>query len=58
MKRRVGVWLVGVYGNVGTCVVAGTAAIARGLMDTTGLVTAASPFDQLELAALDSHRFS
>jgi myo-inositol-1-phosphate synthase len=37
--RRVGVWLVGAYGNVATCVVAGAAGIARGALDTTGLVT-------------------
>jgi myo-inositol-1-phosphate synthase len=43
VKRRVGVWTIGAYGNVATCAVAGTAAIARGLLDTTGLVTEA-PF--------------
>lgn len=43
MKRRVGIWIIGAYGNVATCAIAGAAAIARGLLDTTGLVTEA-PF--------------
>jgi myo-inositol-1-phosphate synthase len=43
VKRRVGVWIIGAYGNVATCAIAGAAAIARGLLDTTGLVTEA-PF--------------
>lgn len=52
MKRRVGVWLIGAYGNVATCVVAGAAAIARGLFDTTGLVTETPLLAGLPLAPL------
>ncbi len=50
--RRVGVWIVGAYGNVGTLAVAGAAAIRRGLRDTTGLVTATSAFDGLDLVGV------
>ena len=39
MSRRVGVWIAGAYGNVGTFVVAGAAALRRGLTSTVGLVT-------------------
>jgi myo-inositol-1-phosphate synthase len=54
VKRRVGVWLVGAYGNVATCVVAGAAAIVRGLADTTGLVTETPLLTGLPLAGLDA----
>ena len=39
MKRKLGVWIVGARGNVATCAIAGTAAILRGVLDRTGLVT-------------------
>ncbi len=54
MKRRLGVWLVGAYGNVATCVVAGAAAVARGLFDTTGLVTETPLLAGLPFAPLDA----
>jgi myo-inositol-1-phosphate synthase len=49
-SRRVGLWLVGGFGGVGGTTALGLAALARGLTDTTGLVTAlprfsAVPFD-------------
>jgi len=53
MKRRTGVWLIGAYGNVATCVVAGAAAIRRGLFDTTGLVTETPLLAGLDFAKLD-----
>ncbi len=49
MARRVGIWLVGAFGGVGTTVTFGLAAMARGLADRTGLVTALSPFRDLPL---------
>jgi myo-inositol-1-phosphate synthase len=48
-ERRVGLWLIGACGGVGTTVALGTAALRRGLMDTTGLVTALPPFAKLDL---------
>jgi myo-inositol-1-phosphate synthase len=44
--------MIGAHGNVGTCVVAGAAGIARGLFDHTGLVTGAPEFDRLGLAPM------
>ena len=38
-----GVWLVGAAGHVGTCTLAGWAAVGAGLIPPTGLVTAAGP---------------
>ena len=54
MKRRLGVWLIGAYGNVATCVVAGAAAVARGLVGTTGLVTETPLLGGLPLAPIDA----
>jgi len=54
VKRRVGVWLIGAYGNVATCVVAGAAAIVRRLTGTTGLVTETPLLGGLPLAGIDT----
>jgi myo-inositol-1-phosphate synthase len=48
-KRRVGLWLVGACGGVGTTATLGLAALRRGLTDTTSLVTALPLFDGLDL---------
>jgi myo-inositol-1-phosphate synthase len=48
-KRRVGLWLVGACGGVGTTATLGLAALARGLIDTTSLVTALPLFAGLDL---------
>jgi myo-inositol-1-phosphate synthase len=48
-RRRVGLWLVGAFGGVGTTITLGLAAIARGLVDRTGLVTGLPLFDGLDL---------
>ncbi|HEV3168079.1 MAG TPA: inositol-3-phosphate synthase [Isosphaeraceae bacterium] len=48
-RRRVGLWLVGAFGGVGTTMTLGLARMARGLAPTTGLVTALPLFDGLEL---------
>ena len=37
--HRVGLWLVGAFGGVGTAITVGLAAMKRGLADRTGLVT-------------------
>jgi myo-inositol-1-phosphate synthase len=51
---RLGVWLVGAHGNVALCAVAGTRALARGLLpDDAGLVTEGEEFRSLGLAPLE-----
>lgn len=50
-KRRVGLWLIGACGGVGATTALGLAALAHGRTDTTGLLTALSPFSQLDLDA-------
>ncbi len=52
-RRRVGLWLVGAFGGVGTTITLGLAALARGLTDRTGLVTALPPFRDLGLVEPD-----
>ena len=49
-RRRVGLWLVGAFGGVGTTITLGLAAMARGLADRTGLVSDLPPFRNLTLA--------
>jgi myo-inositol-1-phosphate synthase len=48
-ERRVGLWLIGACGGVGATAALGLAALRRGLMDTTGLVTALPLFAGLDL---------
>jgi myo-inositol-1-phosphate synthase len=48
-RRRVGLWLVGAFGGVGTTITLGLAAMARGLTPRTGLVTALPLFEGLDL---------
>ena len=38
-RQRVGLWLVGAFGGVGTTITLGLTAMARGLADRTGLVS-------------------
>jgi myo-inositol-1-phosphate synthase len=47
--RRVGLWLIGACGGVGTTATLGVAALRRGLIDTTSLVTALPMFEGLKL---------
>lgn len=48
-RRRVGLWLIGAFGGVGTTITLGLSAIARGLSPTTGLTTALPLFEGLNL---------
>lgn len=48
-SRRVGLWLVGACGGVGTTATLGLAALARNLTDTTSLVTALPLFHGVDL---------
>jgi myo-inositol-1-phosphate synthase len=47
--RRVGLWLIGAFGGVGSTVALGLAALARKLTPTTGLVTALPACQKLHL---------
>jgi myo-inositol-1-phosphate synthase len=48
-ERRVGLWLIGAFGGVGTTAALGLAALRRNLTDTTSLVTALPLFQGLDL---------
>ena len=48
-RRRVGLWLIGAFGGVGTTITLGLSAMARGLSDRTGLVSELPLFDGLNL---------
>lgn len=48
-ERRVGLWLIGAAGGIGATVALGLAAWRRGLIETTGLVTAHPDFAALDL---------
>jgi myo-inositol-1-phosphate synthase len=48
-ERRVGLWLIGAFGGVGTTVAMGMGALRRGLFDNTSLVTALPLFDGMDL---------
>ena len=47
--RRVGLWLIGAFGGVGSTVALGLAALARKLTSPTGLVTALPVCEGLDL---------
>lgn len=48
-RHRVGLWLIGAFGGVGTTITLGLSAMARGLADRTGLVTDLPMFGGLPL---------
>jgi myo-inositol-1-phosphate synthase len=48
-QRRVGLWLIGACGGVGSTTALGLAALARGLTPSTGVVTALPRFASLDL---------
>ncbi len=48
-RHRVGLWLVGAFGGVGTTITLGLSAMARGLADRTGLVSELPMFRGLSL---------
>jgi myo-inositol-1-phosphate synthase len=53
-KRRVGLWLIGGFGGVATTVALGLAALRRGVMDSTSLVTALPLFGGFDLDQPDA----
>jgi myo-inositol-1-phosphate synthase len=48
-ERRLGLWLIGAFGGVGTTAVLGLSALRRGLIDGTSLVTALPLFEGIDL---------
>jgi myo-inositol-1-phosphate synthase len=54
IRRRVGLWLFGAFGGVGSTAALGLAALARGRTDTTGLTTALPIFDGVDLDPFDT----
>src|SRR5260370_27517230 len=48
-NRRVGLWLIGAFGGVGTTATLGLAALARGVTEDTSLVTALPLFGGVDL---------
>lgn len=48
-RRRIGLWLIGAFGGVGTTITLGLSALARGVSKPTGLVTALPLFEGLDL---------
>ena len=48
-NRRVGLWFIGAFGGVAGTAALGLAALARGLTDTTSMVTALPAFGSMEL---------
>ncbi|MEF8842368.1 MAG: inositol-3-phosphate synthase [Haloarculaceae archaeon] len=53
-----GVWSVGARGNVATLSMVGARAIARGVSDTTGMVTAREPMASLDLPPVEGFVFA
>lgn len=51
-KRRVGLWLVGAYGGVGTTTAVGVASLAKGLVPPTGMATALPEFAQMDFIGM------
>jgi myo-inositol-1-phosphate synthase len=49
--RRVGLWLIGAFGGVGSTAALGLASLSRGLTDSTSFVTALPLFSGLDLDA-------
>src|SRR5262249_25140811 len=53
-QPRVGLWLIGAFGGVGSTATLGVSALARGLTDTTALTTALPMFQGADLDAFGS----
>lgn len=49
---KTGVWIIGAYGSVATCVVCGAEGIKKGLVGRTGLVTELPALKELDLAPM------
>ncbi|MBV8880780.1 MAG: inositol-3-phosphate synthase, partial [Planctomycetaceae bacterium] len=57
MERKLGVWIIGACGSVGTCAVTGAEALRAGVIPTSGLVTELRDFKDLDLVRFDQMVF-
>ncbi len=57
LSRNIGIWLIGAFGSVSTTVVLGALLLNRGLIDSTGLITTAPPFSNLDLIPIENLKF-
>ena len=55
--RKIGVWLIGALGSISTTVVIGALALRRGLISTTGLISATDAFEGLGLVGVEDLEF-
>lgn len=53
MSEPIGIWTIGAQGGIGTTMVVGARAIARGLVSDAGLVTSGEEFAALDLVDID-----
>src|SRR5271166_4307357 len=53
VKRRIGIWLIGSKGGVAITTIVGLAALKKGLVATTGMVSQLAEFAALDLASWD-----
>ncbi|KHE93991.1 MAG: inositol-3-phosphate synthase [Candidatus Scalindua rubra] len=51
---KIGIWIIGIYGSVGTALTIGTISILKGLCPPHGVNTETEPFRQLNLISLDN----
>lgn len=56
-EKKTGVWLIGGLGSIASTVIVGTLALQEGLADATGMITAAEPFQSLDLVPLNALTF-
>ena len=52
MRKKVGIWLIGVYGGLATTVIFGAKAIAHNLTPISGMITEVDMFRKLDLLPL------
>lgn len=55
--RKIGIWLIGALGSISTTVVIGALALRKGLIHSTGMITATDPFKGLGLVGVDALEF-
>ncbi len=56
-QRKVGVWLIGALGSISATVVLGALALRKGLIGSTGMITATKPFSELGLVPVEDIEF-
>jgi myo-inositol-1-phosphate synthase len=55
--KKVGVWLIGALGSISTTVMVGALAMRKGLVSSTGMVTASECFNGIDLIAVEDLEF-